>query len=388
MPELHDPTVEWLAGDQQITRADAARRFAWQMRAEQLTDRAVETLGNRFGGMWIDEEDGGRIKVGVFDASQRDRIWVNAEGFRGAADIVDVPRSLDQLEDAADRLWSQAYTLNQETVDSGSAWTLAVSVTPSARTVNLFVPPSEHRSDAQRALSTTPWRWWARRCGSRRMPHRQAKVRVRTVCLRTATRRYGQPSPLTTRTTALGRSRPAAAATTSCTCSRPATARGTGRTTGARAFRTTATTSSGPVHNCEAGRGPANNCRRGDGDYAILRVNNPSGWKQGRGWAFVRSSPNDDGVNGTSRNTSYTIRRASRLGSNWEGMPSARVGGTARAAAGCMTSATAIHPAAAIATAIWRPGPLLQRSWRQRRPDLCQPYWLRHPPWRCAWHLQ
>jgi hypothetical protein len=77
----------------------------------------------------------------------------------------------------------------------------------------------------------------------------------------------------------------------------------------------------GPVHNCEAGRHATQrtNCRQGGGDYAILRVNNPSGWQQGRGWVFVRESGANGGVGGTARDEQYPIRRASNLGSNWEG---------------------------------------------------------------------
>jgi hypothetical protein len=99
---LDDPTVVWLANDQNISRADAARRGAWQLRAEVLLEKAGPALGGRFGGIWIDEQDYGRIKVGVVGARAADREWVDARGFRGAADIVDVPRSLSDLQTAAD----------------------------------------------------------------------------------------------------------------------------------------------------------------------------------------------------------------------------------------------------------------------------------------------
>lgn len=142
----------WLANDQNISRADAARRGAWQLRADLLIEKAGRALGSRFGGIWIDEADHGRIKVGAVGAKAADQEWLDAQGFRGAADIVDVPRSLSDLEAAVDWLWSRAAATNQEAVDRGASWTLAVSITPSRSTANLYVPPAAHRSEQQRAF--------------------------------------------------------------------------------------------------------------------------------------------------------------------------------------------------------------------------------------------
>ena len=80
----------------------------------------------------------------------------------------------------------------------------------------------------------------------------------------------------------------------------------------------------GPVHNCQAGRGPANNCSQGGADYAILRVNNPSGWNQARGWVFVRASGSNDGVAGTDRDPSYPITNVSRVSDGWRVCKSGR----------------------------------------------------------------
>lgn len=127
------------------------RGGSWQLRSEQLTAVVVQALGDaRFGGIWIDDEDHGRLKVGAVQPTAADQRRVDAQGFRGAADVVAVPRTLADLDAAVEWLWSRALVLNDNAVAYGSNWTLTVSMSPSRSTVNLEIPPALHRSDEQR----------------------------------------------------------------------------------------------------------------------------------------------------------------------------------------------------------------------------------------------
>jgi len=327
VPEPDDPTVVWLASDQNISRADAARRAAWQLRAGVLIDKARPALGGRFGGIWIDEQDYGRIKVGMVDATAADQGWVNAQGFRGAADIVEVPRSLNDLETAAEWLWSRALELNQDTVDDGSGWTLGVGITPSRSTVNLSVPPPMHVSDAQRAFVDQA----EKRYGEALFIEEYEAPPREGACTTINGQSYCDP-PLRAGI-AINH-----AGGGTCTGAFPARSRSdnklyqltAGHCTRNRenVWRTRFPNNSvhdiGAVHNCRAGRGPANNCSQGGADYAILRVNNPSGWSQGRGWVFVRASGSHDGVPGTNRDPSYEMRNVSRVSEGWRVCKSGR----------------------------------------------------------------
>lgn len=60
-----DPAVTSLAADYHLSIQEAQRRIGWQEPANQLGEELTVALGERFGGLWIDPDDGGRVKVGV-----------------------------------------------------------------------------------------------------------------------------------------------------------------------------------------------------------------------------------------------------------------------------------------------------------------------------------
>jgi hypothetical protein len=291
-----------------------------------LLEKAGPALGSRFGGIWIDEQDHGRIKVGMVGAKAADREWVDAQGFRGAADVVEVPRSLSDLEAAAEWLWSRAVALNQDTVDSGSSWTLAVSITPRRSTANLYIPPVAHRSEQQRAFIEEA----RMRLGSALFVEEYETPPHEGACT-IALPPYCDP-PL--------RAGIAIDYPADCTGGFPARSRSDNKLylfTAGHCTRNRPDTwwtwfpdgtqhDIGPVHNCIAGRGPANSCGQGYGDYAILRVLNPSGWDQGRGWVFVRTSDPNAGEDGTTRDTAYEINDALRVSEGWRVCKSGRHG--------------------------------------------------------------
>jgi hypothetical protein len=261
-------------------------------------------LGSRFGGIWIDEQDYGRIKVGVVGAKAADREWLDARGFRGAADVVEVPRSLSDVETAADWLWSRAVVLNQDTVAGGSSWTLAVSISPRRSTANLSVPPVAHRSEVQRAFIEEA----QTRLGSALFveeyetpPHEEAcTISLPPFCdppLRAGIAINHPNQQCTGGFPARSRSDNKLYQFTAGHCTRNF------ENTWWTRFANESVHDIGPVHNCIAGRGPASNCAQGYGDYAILRVDNPAGWDQGRGWVFVRTSDPNAGEDGTTRDT-------------------------------------------------------------------------------------
>jgi hypothetical protein len=223
-------------------------------------------------------------------------------------------------------LWSRAVALNQDTVDSGSSWTLAVSITPRRSTANLYIPPVAHRSEQQRAFIEEA----RMRLGSALFveeyetpPHEGAcTIALPPYCdppLRAGIA-IDYPADCTGGFPARSRSDNKLYLFTAghCTRNRP--------DTWWTWFPDGSQHDIGPVHNCIAGVGPANNCQQGYGDYAILRVLNPSGWEQGRGWVFVRDSESFDGVEGTTRDPSYEINDVSRVGDGWRVCKSGRHG--------------------------------------------------------------
>lgn len=180
-----DGCVAGERSEHQQSRCRAPR--AWQLRAELLIEKAGRALGSRFGGIWIDEADHGRIKVGAVGAKAADQEWLDAQGFRGAADIVDVPRSLSDLEAAVDWLWSRAAALNQEAVDRGASWTLAVSITPAVvpPTSTSRRPRTDPNSSAPSSRKRRPG--WVRRCTLRSTKPRHTRAPALSAFPRTAT---------------------------------------------------------------------------------------------------------------------------------------------------------------------------------------------------------
>src|SRR5688572_7083026 len=67
--EFHSVEMRTLAEDRGISLGEAELRLLWQLKAPLLEEDAARQLSSAFGGVWIDVNDGDRIKLGVVRAS-------------------------------------------------------------------------------------------------------------------------------------------------------------------------------------------------------------------------------------------------------------------------------------------------------------------------------
>jgi hypothetical protein len=65
LADAADPAVTTLASDLGISIREAQRRMGWQEPAMELAGELERALGDRYGDLWFDEADGGRVKVGL-----------------------------------------------------------------------------------------------------------------------------------------------------------------------------------------------------------------------------------------------------------------------------------------------------------------------------------
>jgi hypothetical protein len=135
------PSIEAasLAKDRGISIVEAERRLAWQSVAPDLQDSLTADLGDNFGGVWVDTQDGDRVKVGVVgsvDAStaivRRD---ATALGLNEAYDLVAVRRSFTALTQDMDALGPQIARMN-----AGAAATLSAGIRTDLNAIELDVP--------------------------------------------------------------------------------------------------------------------------------------------------------------------------------------------------------------------------------------------------------
>jgi hypothetical protein len=295
----------------ELTERQARNRLAWQGLAPKLEQVMRSRLGETFGGAWIDHTRGGRLIVGVTSSPAAVLSQVPAE-FADVTDVVAVQHSLDDLEALVDELWT-AY----RRVPASQGWDITVGVMPQHNSAFMHVPPLRHRNALQDEFIHVA----DARYEDMLLIEEVEESPSNDACTPNSATPYCDP-PLRS---GIG----IHYGTAVCSSGFPARSRTDGklylltaghcaRTRNASSWWTRFPDQSlhaiGPVHNCQAGRGPANNCSQGDGDMAILRVNNPSGWQQGRGWVFVRPSANNKGVQGTVRDETYPIRRTGFTG--------------------------------------------------------------------------
>jgi hypothetical protein len=146
--------VMGLARERNITAAEAQVRLQWQQRAPALVDAAKASLGEAFGGVWIDPLDGDRVKIGVTAlTSSNTRLTATASiaaatvGLQDAHDVVPVRHALHELEQANAWLSSEIARVNQ-----GAPEHLSAGLRVDHNAVYLHVPGSGNLSAEQRAL--------------------------------------------------------------------------------------------------------------------------------------------------------------------------------------------------------------------------------------------
>ncbi len=151
-----DPAATSLAADRHISLAEAQERLRWQQHASDLKTRLRATLGTtRYGDLWIDPDDGDRLKVGIVGATSTDRATVanaaTAESVAGVVDVVGVRYSEAQLASATDWISERLVSVNKK-----APWPLQLGHTDGnnkdGNRLQLELPRKGKLTRAQRAL--------------------------------------------------------------------------------------------------------------------------------------------------------------------------------------------------------------------------------------------
>jgi hypothetical protein len=149
-PRSLDPVVGDFARERHIPPAEAQRRLQWQSQAGFLAQDLQAVLGDAFGGIWVDEADGDRIKVGVVGGTKEAEVSESAKqgGLPGVVDIVPVQYSLAFLHAIVDEISTELEHVNAK-VD----WPLEVGILADDRNVvQLRLPRTQPLTQAQHAL--------------------------------------------------------------------------------------------------------------------------------------------------------------------------------------------------------------------------------------------
>lgn len=148
-----DPSVVSLASDRKISIAEAQQRIGWQDPARRLSDQLALDLGSRFGGVWIDNADGDRIKIGIAaDRTAADvTTSVNAAldqwKLTTVSDTVAVAFGIDELQAINAELGSAALEAN-----NGAEVDLATNLRVAENRVGLLVPSVGKLTTQQQAV--------------------------------------------------------------------------------------------------------------------------------------------------------------------------------------------------------------------------------------------
>jgi hypothetical protein len=285
-----DLTVRSLAADRGISLSEATRRVTWQQRAPELTARAQQALGRRFGGVWIDTARGDRLQVGVTGtddarASGEVRTAALAAGVPDAVDAVPVRHS--QAELAAAIAWLAA---GLERVNAAASWPLAAGLRTDQNAAELRLPANGALTSAQRVLvAAARQRYGDALLVGSYLQRPQPRACAYPYCdppLRAGIRITNSGAGCTGAFIARSRSDGALYQFTAGHC-----ARFGGTDTWYTHFTDGSTHAIGPVHNYRFSSG---------GDMAILRIANPSGWNP-QAWVYVTAGPD------TTLDTSYHI---------------------------------------------------------------------------------
>jgi hypothetical protein len=102
LADANDPAVTSLAKDSGLSIDEARRRIGWQHPASEMGEELQRELGERFGGMWLHEAGGGRVKVGIVGgttsaAAAQTRATARRWQLGAVTDVVAVQTSFAQL---------------------------------------------------------------------------------------------------------------------------------------------------------------------------------------------------------------------------------------------------------------------------------------------------
>jgi streptogrisin C len=153
LADASDRAVTTLAKDRNISIQEAQRRIGWQDPAVELGEELRRALGDRFGGLWIDPADGGRVKVGIRGSATADaRTLIARRQLTAVTDLVPVRHSYADLEAANKRLGEAAAHANRGTsrgIQTG------LRVNRNAVHLHLQLPRGHRLTAAQQAVVDT-----------------------------------------------------------------------------------------------------------------------------------------------------------------------------------------------------------------------------------------
>jgi hypothetical protein len=148
-----DPAVASLAREYHLPIAEAEARIAWQHRAGDLQPTVEARMGERFGGMWISQANGGRIRLGVAGdpaAIPLAHRVLDELDLGGVTDVVPVKRSMRDLVAARDAVIAE---LRRQ---YGARWQDAgagAGIRTSTNSVTVSLPPSAFGGLASTAVA-------------------------------------------------------------------------------------------------------------------------------------------------------------------------------------------------------------------------------------------
>lgn|GEM_PF-1873569 len=303
-PILTEPS-DWeaigLARERKISPLEARQRLHWQALGLALQDRAAAELGEDFAGVWIEPNDGDRVKVGVTRAAAAPAALriARAVGLNEGVDQIQVRYSLTELAEAKSWIATELHRVNK-----GAAKTLKVSVRTDDNVVALALPTDATLTPAQRELVDTA----QTRFGDRVALHTFSGNVTSTACVypncdpplrggvRIETPLLGGTNVERCTGAFIARSKVDSKlyqfTAGHCFVTLPPIF---GDTVGFRSDGSTLTI--GPVHHAIWGS---------DGDAAIVEISSPDSWHpQNR--ILVTAGPGFDGVNGTNADSNYDI---------------------------------------------------------------------------------
>jgi len=146
-----DPAVTTLAADLGISIREAQRRMGWQEPAMEMAGELERALGDRYGDLWFDPADGGRVKVGIVggDTALAARLIARRKLIT-VTDLVPVRHSYAELKQAAAWLDAEVTRANPP-ARNGLVKGLSVWRLPDRNMVELDLPRGQRLTAAQQA---------------------------------------------------------------------------------------------------------------------------------------------------------------------------------------------------------------------------------------------
>jgi streptogrisin C len=151
LADAADPAVTTLAADLGISIRQAQQRLGWQEPAMALAGELERALGERYGDLWFDPADGGRVKVGIVGGDTTLAASLIARRkLTTVTDLVPVRHSYAELQQAAAWLSAEAARANPPS-RNGLVKGLSVWRLPDKNTVELDLPRGQRLTAAQQA---------------------------------------------------------------------------------------------------------------------------------------------------------------------------------------------------------------------------------------------